>query len=419
MAPPNQSLRRRAFCLIYVGNRNVTDKLDPYLISVQVIDRVNPARGFDICNIELDDRDARLAIPQDNELISVWLGWATSGPSIDQPPIAPPPGSERQLSWGNETAYIVFHGYLSSVESGFARKGGGRRMWLEATSADYYKTAKEPMTFASGAGEEVDTNGNVVQGATEGVGGGIGTAGAGIPFRTFINGVNSKGKTGFALNISPDVANEMRDRWDQSGESFFHLLDRMAGTLNFRWKAEGKTISIFRDPTTAAFTTKTIDAHWGVNLISWRIHPFMARPQFAGAGSQWFDIVNGVLRKNDIRMDSEMPFAGAAALSRLPMLAPNRQVGDQSSNSRNTNSKIQRGQGWAIINGEPQARAASYLNIVGARPGVDGNYFIVEAEHNYIRDGGYTTRCMLEEPRLWVQDYEKMGWLDRMVPTDL
>jgi hypothetical protein len=36
--------------------------------------------------------------------------------------------------------------------------------------------------------------------------------------------------------------------------------------------------------------------------------------------------------------------------------------------------------------------------VKGARAGVDGTYRIIEAEHTYLRKGGYTTRLQINTP---------------------
>jgi hypothetical protein len=36
-----------------------------------------------------------------------------------------------------------------------------------------------------------------------------------------------------------------------------------------------------------------------------------------------------------------------------------------------------------VIDGEPRAKAGGRVNIVGAREGVDGDYYMEEAEHTY------------------------------------
>src|SRR5262245_51952898 len=52
-----ETLRRKAYCVINVGGIDVTNRLDPHLLSVTVILR---ADMYDEAHIEIDDRDGRL-----------------------------------------------------------------------------------------------------------------------------------------------------------------------------------------------------------------------------------------------------------------------------------------------------------------------------------------------------------------------
>jgi hypothetical protein len=42
-----------------------------------------------------------------------------------------------------------------------------------------------------------------------------------------------------------------------------------------------------------------------------------------------------------------------------------------------------RGIGWVVIDGAPRAKAGGRVNIIGAREGVDGDYYMEEVEHTY------------------------------------
>jgi hypothetical protein len=51
------------------------------------------------------------------------------------------------------------------------------------------------------------------------------------------------------------------------------------------------------------------------------------------------------------------------------------------------------------IDGDPAAMSQADLTVVGARPGVDGQYRIKSARHAYARNGGWTTTCDAEQPQ--------------------
>jgi uncharacterized protein len=52
-----------------------------------------------------------------------------------------------------------------------------------------------------------------------------------------------------------------------------------------------------------------------------------------------------------------------------------------------------------LINGEPRAAFRGTVTLIGARPGVDGRYYIAAAEHNYSRQG-YVTTLDFDMPNL-------------------
>src|SRR5688500_7587214 len=100
----NTAARVRAYGKVEIAGRDGTNRCAPYLISGVGLDKMV---GIDEAKIELDDRDARLAIPPMDAPVRISFGWQ------------------------NEGLYRVFTGFVQEVECGFSRKGGGRRMWLD------------------------------------------------------------------------------------------------------------------------------------------------------------------------------------------------------------------------------------------------------------------------------------------------
>ena len=126
-----------------VHGQDISTRLHPYLISVQTID--NLEGGMDECHIELDDRNAELQIPPDGAELQVCLGWAGEGPrlfdsgrgsagfkNIPKNLLQMTPEQVKQeAKFGGPGLVIVFDGWVVKVESGFGRRGGGRRMWID------------------------------------------------------------------------------------------------------------------------------------------------------------------------------------------------------------------------------------------------------------------------------------------------
>ena len=118
-----QSRRFRAYVKVIVDGRDVTNRLDPYLVSVLVKD----ANVWE-CTIELDDRDARLDIPPVQAPLSISFGWSTEGFSE------------------------VFTGFVSDVEHAFGRKLGGRRMFVHGSGYGQASSVKTPWQDHIGTG---------------------------------------------------------------------------------------------------------------------------------------------------------------------------------------------------------------------------------------------------------------------------
>jgi hypothetical protein len=430
--PEDQSLYRRAICKIYIadssGNgRDVTDAMDPYLISIQVIDRLTSVgNGYDEAFIELDDRDARLDVPDDNTSVTIYFGWAATGPKLDKNPPAVPPSSipqvpgglstEAQLSWkGLWSSSPIFRGRVDSIESGFARGGGGRRMWIECRGADMKGPGGTPMYYAEGVGEKDDTGGTFSttqipggwpQGVLPFTAGTSGIPANWITFGSFLVNLLAKDHDPLVIKyIDPAVGNMMRDWLAATGESARSWVHRMSGRgANQGTTGIGYDYDINNNNELTIWSTNATgtvhQAWWGINLISWRIKPYIARSQFQAAAATWLDLINGTFRdtKEIIPGGSNAYYKNARSVTSLPGLAPNRQIGDQSADTQVQSSLVERGTGWAIVNGDPRIRAGDILRIVGARPGVDAGYRITEAEHHYQRAGGYITRCTLSYP---------------------
>jgi hypothetical protein len=141
----------------------------------------------------------------------------------------------------------------------------------------------------------------------------------------------------------------------------------------------------------------TIVAKWSENLIVWAIYPFAARGQWAESNSQFFNFSQATWTIMNKTFGGAVPWNFAEAAKVLPHPAPNASVADQGNDGQGENSDSKRGSGHVIINGEPRAKPSMIVEVIGARPGVDGTYNIIEAVHLYSRQG-YTTRLEVNRP---------------------
>jgi len=389
----HQGHRRRAHCKVFVNDKDVTDRFDPYLISVRVIDRRS---GMDTAHIELDDREAKLEVPGDGVKIRVELGWAGTGPRIPiyrhlqevydiiiKPGDEPPDG----LPWEASGMQAVFNGTVDSVESGFSRRGGGRRMWIEAKSGDLKGKGKSVLQKSFGEGEDGKSSGmkmeNIIQDAAKSI--------------------------GMTAQIDKSLG-AMSRHFVYQNESTFNFIQRLAKEMGGHMKIVGNNITVSSATSglnVAGQNLPTVEAVWGLNLISWRIKPFTGRPQYKDASVRYFDIFEGAFKSVTDSIGGSGVFGKSKATAGTPLMAPNAQVGTQYNGGAEAESENKRGRGWCIINGEPSAAAGNKLVIIGARPGVDGGYTMEEVEHNYTRAGGYTTRINVENPNFKSETRQK------------
>ena len=384
---PLQHYHRRAWCRIIVAGQDVTAKLNPYLISVRIVDKLD---GWDECHLELDDRYGQLAIPPDNSVVQVELGWAGQGPNVipETNPAWPPPGSEKQLAYLPQSPY-QFIGFVDSAESGFSRRGGGRRLWVDAKSRMSKGQIKSFARKSFGQGAKKDDP----------------SGGPKIPLSQPFNDI--MGKAGLTGSLSPGMAKEARGFWDISA-SPMHWMATTANQLGGHAKIiNGSHVIMFKKDEQIA---PTVEAEWGINLISWRIKPFVGRGQFGQAKSDFFDIGKGSWMDSVKGMGGGgAPFGGASAILQGAAAAANQTTADQTNDGGAQASGAKKGGGWLIVNGEPNARAGGRVTLTGARPGVDGSYRNHEVEHNYSRRG-FTTRIDVDMPALNTSQYAAMGW---------
>jgi hypothetical protein len=337
-----QTHRLRAYCQIMVGGVDITDKLQPHLISVKIYDGSPEKFG----ELEIDDRDGKMPLPPLFSPVIVALGWQS------------------------ESMVRVFHGVIDSFEHGFGRKQGGRRMYVHVKGLDQMNTrAKEPMQDNLGEGAKPGQVEGEMKGMTE--------------------WVNQMAKnSGIIPQISGALSRIKQDYWSQSNESFMHTVQTMADKFGFVHQfSEGNKLTI------KEINEGGISCHatWRDNLISWRVRPFAPRASFKGSKQQWYSSLEGAWKQADQKFGLKGIFGGAAAQNMPQAPAATETNAGNENQGQQADADLQQGNGRIIINGEPKAQWATRVLLTGARPGIDGIYWIVAVEHNYSRHGFITT----------------------------
>ena len=274
----------------------------------------------------------------------------------------------------------MFHGYVEDVQSTGAKRGG-RRLFIHGRGGSSLGLGKQSFQDAWGEGKPPSGQAKMI-GLSE-----------------VLQGAAKKG--GMSIGISKSLGNIKRYYWSQMNESFYHMGTRLGRELGGVFKVSGGKATFTKPGMDVNDNvTETVYAIWGDNLIMWNIHPFIARPQYESSSANVYDAAKAVWGSISSSIGgSSSPFAGASeAAKNLMPTAPNDDSGGQQNEGQEDTSDYQRGTGHLVINGEPRARAQTYVEVSGTRPGVDARYGVSEADHIYSREG-YTTRLTLIRPQ--------------------
>jgi hypothetical protein len=400
----HQGPRRHAWCQILVNGQDISTVLFPYLISVQVRD--NLEGGMDECHIELDDRNAELQIPPDGAELQVCLGWMGEGPRLPDTGRSSDAGGQgviqmsaeekkQEQPFGGPGLVLVFDGWVTKVESGFGRRGGGRRLWIDGEGANTKGLVKEAQNATFGEGKQDDEDSDIAAANASGTGSGMGK----VPLKQVMTQVF--GAAGLSVALSPEMDKIARDFWhvNDSPMNFGKRIAQETGGLFKISKRQALLIGKVEGVNVDGDAMPTIDAIWGVNLIGWRIKPYAGRPQWGNAQSNYFDTFKGLWSEVKGSIPGGTPFGGTEAIAHAVNSVADKATGEQTNNGASGDTQSQRGIGWVLFNGEPNAKANGFIRIEGARPGIDGTYTMTEVEHNYTRGVGYTTRANVKNPR--------------------
>lgn len=213
------------------------------------------------------------------------------------------------------------------------------------------------------------------------------TNGTQIPFSAAATAFSG----GIPVKIHSSLAGITRDYWAQNNESFMHWAQRMKSELGCIWRFEGGA-AVFTVMGKGADGSEkpTITAVWGMNIISWALRPYLARSAWKSSNQFYYD-----------HLLSQWKFANAAAAANplspsaiyaLPAPAPNSSVANQQAAGASLQGYSNPGGGRIVINGEPAAQHNGFVEVIGARPGIDGVWRIESAEHSWSRDQGYITK---------------------------
>jgi uncharacterized protein len=339
-----QSARLRAEVQIMVGGVDVTNKLDPHLIMVRTLTGTQTEEYQ--CEIELDDRDGKLAIPPVDAPLMIKMGWRGEGSAV------------------------VWDGKVHDIESGFGRKQGGRRLWIHGLGAEMTGHGKSPRNDGMGEGDD----------------------GPKIPFSAFIKKVAKDAGHDIQVHSKFDGPDYQRGWWQQASESYYHVAKRYAEEMGALFRVKQGTNGQFtiKGQNIDGTVTPARIAQWGRNLIAWRVRPMETRVQWDQSSTHHFDIGEGMWNQVKQAVGASAPFDKSTAQHQASQPAPN--AGQAQSGNQGTADGIEQEQapGRIVTNGDPDAQGNAYVQLIGARVGVDGIYWCSTVEQIYSRQGYVT-----------------------------
>ena len=328
-------MARRAVFSVVVAGTNITTILRPVLIGLSVSDKVGT--HTDSANLDVDDSDGRIILPQKGAPVSIALGWESEG-------MRP-----------------VFEGTVDEVMFSGSR-GSGRRLRIAAKGMDTMGPAKEGQQrhWDDASIETILSDAGQFAGVTQ-------------------------------IDVDPSLRGLTRAYFEMHDESFIAMGERLAREIGGNFRVMGTRAILSKRN---GNYTALVRAVWGDNLHSWDIAPQLGRPQFSEVRSRWYDMAEAawdmVQRGTglDVRAMHAAKFAKA-----------NADESSQQTDSDAATSERDAGEGTVTIEGNTAAIPDGLCILSGARPGVDGAYRIESVTHSYSRGGGFVTTLTLREPQ--------------------
>lgn len=307
----------------------------------------------DTCSIGLDDKEGQLVLPAKGATIQIALGPKDGG------------------------AEIVFDGIVDDVRSEGAR-GEGMMLIVDGKTAD---TRGKQKTKRNKAHDD-KTIGDVMKDAAQ--------------------------WAGVDLSVASRIAGLKRKYIAQDYESFLHFVQRLAREVGGTFKMiggvrgvvldrnSGKTVGGGSIADVVALRDKANPKN--SNLISWKISPLLTRPRFTEIRARYYD------RDKAKYIEKKIEVEGAASdpQAKADNLSTYTGAGDEDTDQVATGSAMEstreKGAGEVRIDGNAAARAEGTLKVIGARPGVDGDYIMDLVTHDLDAAKGWVTTIKVRRP---------------------
>lgn len=332
----------RSLYRIVIGSVDVSSRVAPYLIQVQVVDKAGATS--DTATITLDDTRGRFLLPPKGAPVRVYLGKEGRG------------------------LVLRFSGVVDSVRS-TGDRGGGMRLEISCKSMDTTSGIKEP--------REKHVDDATLEEAA----------------KKFVTGSGLS-----RIAIHPSLASKQRPYWAMDGESIIAWGRRVAGELGATFKVQGDVGILVPRSAGISASGKAltgITAQRGVNLISWDMTPDQARPEYQKVVARYYDKDQAKWVEREV----EVPGGSGGRTQRTRYDRADEDEADASGDAEGKNIERDKGGGRIDIDGDPLALAEASCALVGARQGVDGDYTIDSVTDTLERGRGYITSLDVVRPK--------------------
>lgn len=337
---------------VTIDGRNISDRLNRYLIAIEVEDKDGVAA--DSCRITLDDSNGQLVLPAPGCDLSVDLDGA-----------------------------LVFAGMLDEIKSQGAR-GQGRLLTINGRGFDPRARVKAPLDFHM----DDATFQEFMDKATK------------------LAGLES-------ITVSEEYRDIKRDYWSADNESYVHLLERMSLELGATAKIrKDKVVFASRNTgTTPAGTSfEKIKCEWAKNLIAWDVSPYIARPRHEKATVEWFDRKKQKWeRETDVTITYPSPDDPQPAETLPAYTAHDKETAKRRGKGKRVKAVRESGEGTLKLLLCVDAHAEGIVTLIGTRNGVDGDYVIASVKHTYTRTAGSQTDLTIKRPSVEKDELKGAG----------
>ncbi len=327
--------------VVVISGRDVTSKIRPLVESITVNDK--DGVNSDTCDIVLADPDGSVVMPEKDDPITVSLGHKGRGVGL------------------------VFQGFVDGSTSDGAF-GSGRKLRINGKSAKQKSKGKEPQE------KHWDD-------------------------KSFGDVAKEAGKiAGLEVQVNSALASIKRPYWSMKNESFQHWGQRLADELGATFKIVGNQgVFMKRNAGTGAGGTAlgTVRAVWGDNLLKWSISPDLGRPQFKKVKVRYYDPKEAKWKTEEREIDN----TDAPAERTVRFRAGDKDNAKQKAEAEGAASERHKGSGSATIIGDAAAKPEGTLVVIGARPGIDGEYTIETIKHQVTKSQGYTCDITIKKPK--------------------